>query len=137
MGFVLSKTFALKSSLSWILTESSSFVETLKQRCDEAKTGFKASLSNSPKNEKDKENSRVKTESVAELETTRQCPVDKDELGRSTMKTTPPDTSSQSALSQWLCKVHNVVNLKLGKPLFDCSKVDERWRDGPADGSCD
>ena len=29
------------------------------------------------------------------------------------------------------------VNEMLGKPTFDCSKVFERWRDGPADGSCD
>lgn len=29
------------------------------------------------------------------------------------------------------------VNRKLGKPDFDCSLVDERWRDGWKDGSCD
>lgn len=30
------------------------------------------------------------------------------------------------------------VNEMLGKPLFDCRRVMERWRDGPADGeSCD
>jgi hypothetical protein len=28
------------------------------------------------------------------------------------------------------------VNEMLGKPAFDCSRVMERWRDGPADGSC-
>jgi hypothetical protein len=28
------------------------------------------------------------------------------------------------------------VNEMLGKPLFDCNRVMERWRDGPADGSC-
>ncbi|XP_050527073.1 FAD-linked sulfhydryl oxidase ALR [Daktulosphaira vitifoliae] len=49
----------------------------------------------------------------------------------------PPDTSSQSALSRWLCWVHNQINTKLGKPLFDCSRVNERWRDGWNDGSCD
>ena len=38
----------------------------------------------------------------------------------------------------WLCKIHNEVNEMLGKPSFDCSRVLERWRDGPADGvSCD
>ncbi|PPQ62882.1 hypothetical protein CVT24_006280 [Panaeolus cyanescens] len=49
----------------------------------------------------------------------------------------PPNVSSRAALSQWLCERHNEVNKKLGKEAFDCSKVDERWKDGPADGSCD
>ena len=29
------------------------------------------------------------------------------------------------------------VNDLLGKPAFDCGKVTERWRDGPADATCD
>ncbi|KAJ3664085.1 hypothetical protein Zmor_008282 [Zophobas morio] len=49
----------------------------------------------------------------------------------------PPPTSCYEELSQWLCRAHNKVNVKLGKPEFDCSKVDERWRDGWKDGSCD
>uniref|UniRef100_A0A1Q3FFL0 Sulfhydryl oxidase n=1 Tax=Culex tarsalis TaxID=7177 RepID=A0A1Q3FFL0_CULTA len=53
------------------------------------------------------------------------------------LKTDPPETTSQHSLSQWLCRMHNRVNQKLGKPAFDCSRVNERWRDGPADGSCD
>lgn len=48
-----------------------------------------------------------------------------------------PDTSTRACLTQWLCRLHNEVNRKLGKPDFDCSKVDERWRDGWKDGSCD
>lgn len=45
---------------------------------------------------------------------------------------------SGTELSMWLCKIHNEVNEMLGKPSFDCSRVLERWRDGPADGvSCD
>lgn len=48
-----------------------------------------------------------------------------------------PDTSTRTCLTQWLCRLHNEVNHKLGKPDFDCSKVDERWRDGWKDGSCD
>ena len=56
---------------------------------------------------------------------------------RSDMKTLPPDTSGRSALSLWFCRIHNMVNVKLGKPEFDCSKVDERWKDGWGDGSCD
>ncbi|OWA52359.1 putative FAD-linked sulfhydryl oxidase ALR [Hypsibius exemplaris] len=53
------------------------------------------------------------------------------------LKTNQPDTTSRSNLSQWMCRIHNSVNAKLGKPLFDCAKVDERWRTGWQDGSCD
>ncbi|KAJ8305067.1 hypothetical protein KUTeg_003936 [Tegillarca granosa] len=56
---------------------------------------------------------------------------------REDLKTNTPDTSSQENLSQWFCRLHNSVNKKLGKPEFDCSKVNERWRDGWKDGSCD
>ncbi|CAG2191341.1 FAD-linked sulfhydryl oxidase ALR-like [Mytilus galloprovincialis] len=56
---------------------------------------------------------------------------------RENLKTNTPDTSNQFNFSQWMCRLHNDVNKKLGKPIFDCSKVNERWRDGWADGSCD
>jgi len=56
---------------------------------------------------------------------------------RKELKQIPPQTNSQEELSQWLCRIHNIVNIKLGKPEFDCSKVNERWRDGWLDGSCD
>jgi len=49
----------------------------------------------------------------------------------------PPDVSSNTTLSQWLCAIHNEVNAMLGKPAFDCARTLERWRDGPEDGSCD
>lgn len=49
----------------------------------------------------------------------------------------PPVVSSSVEFSQWLCRLHNRVNVKLGKPVFDCSRVFERWRDGWKDGSCD
>ncbi len=55
---------------------------------------------------------------------------------RDEMKKDPPAVDSQSGLAQWLCRMHNEVNERLGKPLFDCKNVDERWRDGPSDGSC-
>jgi FAD-linked sulfhydryl oxidase len=53
------------------------------------------------------------------------------------LATHPPDVRNRTALSQWLCERHNAVNKKLGKETFDCSGVDERWKDGPTDGSCD
>ncbi|XP_033736579.1 FAD-linked sulfhydryl oxidase ALR-like [Pecten maximus] len=55
---------------------------------------------------------------------------------REELKTNQPNTTSQHAFSQWMCRLHNSVNFKLGKPEFDCSKVNERWRDGWKDGSC-
>ncbi|XP_034566802.1 FAD-linked sulfhydryl oxidase ALR isoform X2 [Notolabrus celidotus] len=56
---------------------------------------------------------------------------------RSRLKTNQPDTRSRHALSQWFCRIHNDINVRLGKPEFDCSRVDERWKDGWKDGSCD
>lgn len=55
------------------------------------------------------------------------------------VKDHPPDVSGRVGLSRWLCERHNDVNERLGKVKFDCSieKTDERWKDGPADGSCD
>ena len=59
-----------------------------------------------------------------------------DDLG-ARMQRRPPDVRSRGALAAWLCATHNEVNASLGKPAFDCGRVDERWRDGPRDGSCD
>lgn len=53
-----------------------------------------------------------------------------------TLKINPPAVHSKNDLAQWFCELHNEVNERLGKPKFDCSKVFERWKDGPADGSC-
>ncbi|GFT69549.1 FAD-linked sulfhydryl oxidase ALR [Nephila pilipes] len=124
-----------------------------------------------------------KINSSKEVEKAKECPLDREELGRSTwsflhtmaayfpekpskdqqndmknfiglfskfypckecaedfreeISTDPPATSSRFDLSQWMCKAHNNVNRKLGKPLFDCSSVDERWLHGWKDGSCD
>jgi len=57
---------------------------------------------------------------------------------REQMSESPPVVTSASELSKWLCKIHNEVNVMLGKPLFDCSRVFERYRDGPKDSTaCD
>ncbi|KAM0731192.1 FAD-linked sulfhydryl oxidase ALR [Formica fusca] len=64
------------------------------------------------------------------------CNICADDL-QEQLKRTPPETGSQEKLSQWLCKIHNEVNKKLGKPEFDCKLVNQRWRDGWLDGSCD
>jgi FAD-linked sulfhydryl oxidase len=44
---------------------------------------------------------------------------------------------SRDEFGNWLCEAHNEVNKKLGKPVFDCGKWEERWRTGWKDGSCD
>ncbi|XP_055373881.1 FAD-linked sulfhydryl oxidase ALR [Condylostylus longicornis] len=53
------------------------------------------------------------------------------------LKENPVDVTSRDKFSSWMCNFHNRVNKKLGKPLFDCSKVYQRWKDGWSDGSCD
>ncbi|KAF9205203.1 hypothetical protein BGZ49_004336 [Haplosporangium sp. Z 27] len=56
---------------------------------------------------------------------------------RQEMKIDPPKVESRKELAWWMCGMHNKVNEMLGKDIFDCNKLDERWRDGPADGRCD
>ena len=55
---------------------------------------------------------------------------------REWMADNPPATSSAATLSQWLCRAHNEVNLRLGKPEFNCGDLKQRWKDGWEDGSC-
>jgi FAD-linked sulfhydryl oxidase len=42
----------------------------------------------------------------------------------------PIQTETRKDLCVWLCEQHNMVNEKLGKPLFSCNikELDERWR---------
>eukprot|EP00808_Paulinella_micropora_P008820 g28794.t1 len=48
----------------------------------------------------------------------------------------PPRVENHREFATWMCEVHNEVNERMGKPIFDCSTVDQRWRYGPSDGSC-
>eukprot|EP00455_Lapot_gusevi_P032884 TRINITY_DN3588_c0_g1_i1.p1 TRINITY_DN3588_c0_g1~~TRINITY_DN3588_c0_g1_i1.p1 ORF type:complete len:189 (+),score=39.46 TRINITY_DN3588_c0_g1_i1:77-643(+) len=48
----------------------------------------------------------------------------------------PPLTQNRQAFMKWMCDLHNEVNDRMGKEIFDCSKYEQRWRTGPADGSC-
>ncbi|KID78451.1 FAD-linked sulfhydryl oxidase ALR [Metarhizium brunneum] len=48
-----------------------------------------------------------------------------------------PKVESRDNFGKWLCGAHNDVNRKLGKPEFDCSRWQERWRTGWKDGRCD
>mmetsp|Transcript_3063 Transcript_3063/g.4440 ORF Transcript_3063/g.4440 Transcript_3063/m.4440 type:complete len:81 (-) Transcript_3063:205-447(-) len=42
----------------------------------------------------------------------------------------PAQTQSREDLCVWLCQQHNLVNEKLGKPVFRCdiSELDDRWK---------
>jgi FAD-linked sulfhydryl oxidase len=48
-----------------------------------------------------------------------------------------PRVGSREDFGRWLCEAHNAVNVKLGKPVFDCGRWLERWRTGWKNGSCD
>ena len=93
-----------------------------------------------------------------EVESARECPAGVETLGRGTwtLLHTMAATcwfcakdlqgfiaregvraSSRDELGNWLCRAHNEVNNKLGKPNFDCARWEERWRTGWKDGSCD
>ncbi|KAF4468959.1 augmenter of liver regeneration [Fusarium albosuccineum] len=52
------------------------------------------------------------------------------------LKRDAPKVGSRDEFGKWLCGAHNDVNRKLGKPEFDCSKWEERWRTGWKDGRC-
>jgi FAD-linked sulfhydryl oxidase len=45
----------------------------------------------------------------------------------------PTKLDSNLALSEWFCNMHNLVNERLNKPKFDCSRVLERWRYGSSE----
>lgn len=57
---------------------------------------------------------------------------------RAMIKEHPPQVGSNLEYSMWLCKVHNIVNRRVGNPVFVCEKeaLQERWGDcGCFDGS--
>jgi FAD-linked sulfhydryl oxidase len=40
----------------------------------------------------------------------------------------PPKLDNRKEFNVWMCEAHNEVNQKLGKPLFDCSTIEDRWK---------
>ncbi|KAI3633720.1 hypothetical protein MIR68_008667 [Amoeboaphelidium protococcarum] len=56
---------------------------------------------------------------------------------QSDLKKNPPQFNTRSELEQYMCNLHNRVNVRLGKPQFDCQLVGQRWRDGYTDKNCD
>ncbi|KAK9239582.1 ERV/ALR sulfhydryl oxidase domain-containing protein [Lipomyces kononenkoae] len=49
------------------------------------------------------------------------------------LKKFPPQTSSRVAASQWGCHIHNQVNARLGKKIFDCNTIAEKYQCGCED----
>ncbi|THH18681.1 hypothetical protein EW146_g2343 [Bondarzewia mesenterica] len=49
------------------------------------------------------------------------------------LKKYPPQTSSRRSASLWLCHVHNRVNERLKKPIFDCAYLDDTYDCGCGD----
>lgn len=45
----------------------------------------------------------------------------------------PPQVSSRNAAAGWLCFAHNIVNERLKKPIFDCTKIGDFYDCGCAD----
>mmetsp|Transcript_5890 Transcript_5890/g.36506 ORF Transcript_5890/g.36506 Transcript_5890/m.36506 type:complete len:188 (+) Transcript_5890:293-856(+) len=39
----------------------------------------------------------------------------------------PPVVESGDEFARWMCEVHNVVNVRLHKPTFNCERVQARW----------
>jgi FAD-linked sulfhydryl oxidase len=48
------------------------------------------------------------------------------------MKEDPPNVENRVEVSKWLCRMHNGVNLMLGKERYSCEieDLDLRWRKG-------
>jgi mitochondrial FAD-linked sulfhydryl oxidase len=50
------------------------------------------------------------------------------------IKHSPPRASNRKEFQHWLCSIHNIVNRRLGKEVFDCNLVEERWGGVECDG---
>lgn len=46
---------------------------------------------------------------------------------KSYVKKNEPKVETQEDFGKWLCQAHNEVNVKLGKPEFDCNLWKKRW----------
>jgi FAD-linked sulfhydryl oxidase len=53
------------------------------------------------------------------------------------LKKYPPQTSSRSSAAAWTCFVHNLVNERKGKPIFDCANIGDFYDCGCADDEKD
>ena len=44
-----------------------------------------------------------------------------------------PRVENREEVIQWTCEIHNLVNLRLEKPVFNCSTVGDMWKCGCAE----
>ena len=51
------------------------------------------------------------------------------------VKSNPPRVSSRDEFSRYVCRLHNIVNISLGKPSFNCGILDQRWGSLDCEGS--
>ncbi|KAG6873548.1 hypothetical protein C0995_014418 [Termitomyces sp. Mi166 len=49
------------------------------------------------------------------------------------LKKFPPQTASRRSASLWLCSLHNEVNKRLNKTIFDCAHLDDEYDCGCGD----
>lgn len=51
----------------------------------------------------------------------------------------PVTVGSGTELRHWMCRMHNRVNQRIGKPQFNCDYVESRWAplDCGEERSCD
>ncbi|KAG6034334.1 hypothetical protein E4U40_004014 [Claviceps sp. LM458 group G5] len=56
---------------------------------------------------------------------------------REMLKKYPPQTSTRNAAAGWLCSMHNMVNKRLKKPQFDCTKIGDFYDCGCGDDKKD
>lgn len=46
------------------------------------------------------------------------------------LKKYPAQTSSRVSASQWACAIHNKVNERLGKEIFNCADIEQKYQCG-------
>lgn len=42
----------------------------------------------------------------------------------------PPKVENREQFERWMCDMHNEVNLRQGKPVFNCDFARQRWKEG-------
>lgn len=73
--------------------------------------------------EKDKEGIHNMINSLATLYPCQECR----EHFSKMIRENPVNTNSRTELADYFCKIHNIVNKRLGKEPFDCNKVLTHW----------
>lgn len=79
----------------------------------------------------DKLTSEVRERAVRLIRSVQQnfpCPTCRHDFGE-LLQTYPPDNiETKTGLNEWLCKLHNLVNIKLKKPVFNCDILESKYK---------